>query len=153
MLYCLVCGAELSEDAEVCPSCKAEAVNNSGSIDELYEKVLDYINAGLHEKGIPLLRVLAEREEYPYAQCALAICYANGRGVEQSGAKAEEWYRKAAEQGDEGAIFCLSSPMFESGKSVTRLSDNPDAIERIRQMAEQGDMGAIQAYDILKRMG
>ena len=34
------------------------------------------------------------------AQCSLGYCHESGRGVEKDLAKAAEWYREAAEQGD-----------------------------------------------------
>lgn len=38
------------------------------------------------------------------AQFWLGVIYQNGLGVEEDGAKALEWYRKAADQGNMGSV-------------------------------------------------
>ena len=41
------------------------------------------------------------------SQSNLAAMYANGRGTKKNKTKAIQWYKKAAEQGDETAIEAL----------------------------------------------
>jgi len=43
------------------------------------------------------------------AQTNLGDCYYNGKGVEQDASKALEWYKKAAEQGNEDAKTKIKS--------------------------------------------
>jgi TPR repeat protein len=49
----------------------------------------------------------------PYAQAFLGKLYLEGVGVEQDDTGAEGWFRKAADQGDESALFNLGEMMSE----------------------------------------
>ena len=73
------------------------------------------------------------------AQTALAFCYDNGRGVEQSAEEAVKWYRKAAEQGDAIAQFDLGL-CYENGDGVEQDAD--EAVKWWRKAAAQGDTDA-----------
>ena len=44
---------------------------------------------------------------FAYAQYNLGVMYDNGQGVQQDYKEAVKWYRKAAEQGHNGAIEAL----------------------------------------------
>jgi len=50
----------------------------------------------------------------PYAQAFLGKLYLEGIGVDQNDPGAEGWFRKAAEQGDESALFNLGEMMSEN---------------------------------------
>ena len=79
------------------------------------------------------------------AQWDLAVCYAQGNGVEQSGAKAFEWICRAAENGHEGAADYVIDA-YENGKEelgiqpdldklvewADKLSENGSAVMRIK---------------------
>jgi TPR repeat protein len=56
---------------------------------------------------------------FSYAQAFLAKLYLDGLGVEQSDDLAEKWFRLAAEQGDESAIFNIGEMMAEGRTVIT----------------------------------
>jgi hypothetical protein len=60
--------------------------------------------------------------------------YDKGRGVPQDYAKALQWYRKAAEQGDAGAQYILG--LYEIGEGVPL--DYAEVVKWSRKAAEQG---------------
>lgn len=69
--------------------------------------------AGLHAyerhdyaRALIIWRRLA-KHGHAQAQCKLGIMYQNGDGVSQNISKATHLYRRAAEQGDPEALFCL----------------------------------------------
>jgi len=66
----------------------------------------------------------------------LGLHYRNGFGFEQNYAKAIEWYRKAAEQGDATAQSNLGG-MYEHGQGVKR--DYSSALKWYSQSASQGN--------------
>ena len=53
----------------------------------------------------------------PEVQYQLGLCYLHGEGTEPDGQAAERWFRRAAEQGHEGARACLASALPAEGKS------------------------------------
>lgn len=55
----------------------------------------------------------------PYAQAFLARLYLDGIGLDQSDELAEKWFRLAAEQGDESAIFNIGEMMAEGRSIIT----------------------------------
>ena len=70
------------------------------------------------------------------AQCALGVCYAEGKGVEQDLSQAVHWYHLSAEQGYCAALFNLGW-CYMCGEGV-----EPDAARSayyFRGAAEQGD--------------
>ena len=52
--------------------------------------------------------LLESDQNDPEVQYQIGLCYQNGEGTEQSGAEAEQWFRRAAEQGHQGAQALLS---------------------------------------------
>ena len=58
----------------------------------------------------------------PYAQSFYARLYLDGSGVDQDDAAAERWFRLAADQGDESAIFNLGEMMVE-GRTMETSED------------------------------
>ncbi|HEU5359724.1 MAG TPA: tetratricopeptide repeat protein, partial [Candidatus Deferrimicrobiaceae bacterium] len=71
----------------------------------------------------------------PKAQYGLAERYMKGEGVEKDVAKAEQWYRKAAEKGVADAQSTLGK-MYRNGEGVPKNSD--EAAKWYRKAAEQG---------------
>lgn len=74
------------------------------------------------------------------AQWDLAVCYAQGNGVEQSDAKAFEWICRAAENGNEEAANYVISA-YESGKE--ELGIQPDwekLVEWADKLSENGSV-------------
>ena len=65
--------------------------------------------------------------------------YDEGRGVARDPAKAAEWWRKAAEQGDAAAQLNLGV-MYASGIGVSQ--NHSQAVHWWRQAAEQGEANA-----------
>lgn len=69
------------------------------------------------------------------AQFNLGTAYAMGRAVEYDLKQAEEWYRKAALQGHEGAEAAYGLAMFQNGK-------RPEAIPWLEKAVSRGDRRA-----------
>ena len=68
------------------------------------------------EKHIKLILEWAYKGFAP-AQYDLGACYEEGNGVTQDLTKAERWYRKAAQQGDELAIEALKRLQNEEAEN------------------------------------
>ena len=64
--------------------------------------------------------------------------YKEGRGVKQDSAKAAEWFKKAAEQGNAGAQFNLGK-MYEVGDGVEQ--DSVKAADWYKKAAMQKQDG------------
>lgn len=71
----------------------------------------------------------------PRAQCALAGCYAGGRGVTRDAAQAAAWYEKAALQGYAKAQNALAD-LYRNGRGVER--DEIQAAAWYEKAARQG---------------
>jgi TPR repeat protein len=61
----------------------------------------------------------AAEKGHPYAQSFLAKLYLDGLGLDQSDELAEKWFQRAAEQGDESAIFNIGEMMAEGRAIIT----------------------------------
>jgi len=72
---------------------------------------------------------------YAPAQSNLDVIYDRGRGVPRNDAKAVQWYRKSAEQGDAEAQFNLGV-MYDKGRGVPQ--DDAKAVKWYRRSAKQG---------------
>lgn len=81
----------------------------------------------------------AAEQGYPAAQFDLAICYANGTGVEKDERQAVYWYTKAAEQEHTTAQFNLGV-CYANGIGIKQ--DFDQAVYWYRKAAEQGDATA-----------
>lgn len=88
----------------------------------------------LSELSLPALEAKAAADNVD-AQYALGLRYAKGDGVEQSYAKALEWYRKAADKDHTLAMNNLGA-MYELGQGVE--VDHTKSIVWYRKAAEQG---------------
>ena len=64
--------------------------------------------------------------------------------------EAVKWYRKAAEQGDAKAQWCLGR-CYESGDGV--IQDKDEAVKWYRMAADQGHRYAIEELEELKKNG
>lgn len=72
------------------------------------------------------------------AQWDLAVCYAQGNGVEQSGAKAFEWVCRAAENGHAGAADYVIDA-YENGKEELGIQPDLDKlVEWADKLSENG---------------
>lgn len=60
------------------------------------------------------LDLLEEDQNSAPVQYELGLCYLRGDGVEQNGAEAQKWLRRAAEQGHQQARELLSSCIKEA---------------------------------------
>ncbi len=72
-------------------------------------------------KVIAAIRASADKD-MAYAKAFLGKLYLEGTGLEQSDADAETWFRKAAKQGDEGAMFNLGEMLVE-GRTIETSED------------------------------
>jgi TPR repeat protein len=80
----------------------AEGQRGDSGANQLSEGIAAY-QRGDYSAAMRLLRPLADEGMYP-AQSGLCVMYANGKGALQDYAQAATWCRKAADQGDEGAV-------------------------------------------------
>lgn len=89
-----------------------------------------------------VFRQLAEGAQagHPASQFGLGVAYERGQGVGADLAKAVEWYRKAADGGDERAYFVLAE-LHHLGKGVPK--DEEKALALWRTSAELGNAEAM----------
>ena len=66
----------------------------------------------------------------------LGLLYDNGQGVAQDYVKAREWYEKAADKGDAGAMSNLGA-LYDNGRGVAQ--DYAKAREWYEKAADKGD--------------
>ncbi len=86
-------------------------------------------------------RDLLEGDQHdPEVQYELGRCYLTGTGVEQNGAEAEKWLRRAAEQGHSEAAALLAAPSHREKPRAEALTEDtlPDWCLR----AEEGNVEA-----------
>ena len=71
--------------------------------------IMTFIDGGKLSDSEPNVEMLLAKAESgdPEAQAELGKMYFNGTGVPKDEVEAVKWYRKAAEQGDSSAQFCL----------------------------------------------
>lgn len=86
---------------------------------------------GNHAKAVAEWRPLAIKGDAD-AQFYMGQAYKSGRGVPLDLKQAEDWYRRAAEQGHPGAEANVGLVMFQNGK-------RQEAMPWIRKSADQGD--------------
>jgi uncharacterized protein len=86
---------------------------------------------GDHAKAVALWRPLAIKGNAD-AQYYMGQAYKAGRGVPLDLKQAEDWYRRAAEQGHPGAEANVGLVMFQNGK-------RQEALPWIRKAADRGD--------------
>ena len=81
-------------------------------IEELEDKAEELYDDEKYEQAVDIYRKAADMGG-SYAQYSLGFCYQNGQGVEADLEEAMKWYKIAAENGNEQAMFCLAMSMFE----------------------------------------
>ena len=92
----------------------------------------------------------AAQERARQAQAAIEARKARNFTVTKDYAEALQWFRKAAEQGHDGAQFRLGI-MYSGGRGVTR--DDTEAVQWYRKAAEQGDAYAQYALGMIYGQG
>lgn len=85
-------------------------------------------------KGITYLRELAEGG-YEWAQFKMGCEYIKGEHVEKDDLQAEEWLRKAVDQGNVPAILLLSNIYYKKGV----LEKIPYMIEHLKVLSDKAD--------------
>ncbi len=105
---CIKCGKIFRENFVFCPFCgvslqKIYGYNSYFTPRKAGEAVE---HAPSDEQTVQAYRQAAQRGDAG-AQFKLAECYAEGDGVQKSLQTAKYWYKKAAEQGNEGAQVML----------------------------------------------
>jgi len=95
--------------------------------------------------GSPAIQAIKASAEkgYPYAQSFYAKLHLDGVGVDQDNETAERWFRQAAAQSDESAIFNLGEMMADG---VTILTPE----EELSQWFFDLGMKHLQAGDLVK---
>jgi len=84
----------------------------------------------------------------PYAQAFLGKLYLDGIGMDQDDVGAEVWFRKAAGQGDESALFNLGEMMSE-GRTVETSEDEVAQWFYDFGMGFLSDRNIVKAFDCL----
>lgn len=84
--------------------------------------------------------LLESDQSDPQIQYELGQCYLTGDGVEQNGAEAEKWLRRAADQGHEGAAALLAGPA--GGNTAAQEPLDADTLPDWCLRAEEGDAEA-----------
>lgn len=95
--------------------------------------------AAKHADADPSPKELAAAANNPLVQDNLAVIFAEGKGVPQDYAKAAEWFRKAAMQGD---IFAQSSLAYLYMQGLGVQQSYADAAHWYYKAALQGDAGS-----------
>ncbi|NNC22649.1 hypothetical protein HKX42_02185 [Salinisphaera sp. USBA-960] len=90
------------------------------------------------------------KDGHANAQYNLGVMYANGYGVEQSWAKARQWYRKAAEQHQARAEQNLGV-MYAQGRGVA--ADKAEAVHWFGRAARDGQAAAQNNLAVLYARG
>lgn len=107
----------------------------SGRNARLLEQAVEASKQGNHDAAIVLYRSIAERGYVP-AQRAVAKCYMDGRGVEQSYEEAAKILLPLAESGDSRAQAWLAVCYLKLGKPVEEI------YPWLQKAAVQGEDGA-----------
>ena len=99
---------------------------------------------GHYTQAVQHFRTAAE-QGIAEAQFNLALCYSQGKGVEESQSEAVRWYRAAAEQGDQKAAEALArlrkkeaAEAFNLGLACHEKGDYVQAAQYFRTAAELG---------------
>lgn len=80
------------------------------------------------------------------AQWDLAVCYAQGNGVEHNNEKAFEWVCRAAENGNVGAAHYVISA-YENGKEELGIQPDPNKlVVWVDKYSENGNDAILEKY-------
>lgn len=88
------------------------------------------------EVSVVLLNLEKANKGVASAQFNLAMCYAEGKGVDKDPGRAFTWARKAADQGYAPAQSMVSR-FYHNGEGVAQ--DKAESAKWLRKAAEQGD--------------
>ena len=129
-----------TEDAGAEQKALAEVERNSGLAAF---KRKDFKTAVAH------FTAAAEKDDAE-AQYMLAMCYGEGKGIEQDVAKSLEWALKSAEQGFSKAQFVAGMCYMGGGEGIPKDTEKGEtwvrkSIDGLREAAENGDVEA-QSY-------
>lgn len=75
-------------------------------------------------------------EGYAIAAHQLGKCYRDGVGVQRDDAKAAEWFRRSAVQGNDCSEYALGKLLLELGKSAEGIDHLARAAEQDNQYAQ-----------------
>ena len=118
--------------------------NSPAQADYLFERGRLCIIDGDFNRAVQYLRESAEIGS-AYAQFVLALCYADGKGVERNYAEAFKWMKRAAESGNADASWNADAQFFlagcyADGKGVER--NYAEAFKWFKRAAESGNANA-----------
>ncbi len=113
--------------------------NGSATANDMIVVAKFYYNKEMYDKAWPLFNGAAEQGNAT-AQFYLGNYYYYGKGnISTDNSKAAEWYRKAANQGDDYAQVILGY-MYENGIGTT--VNKAEAVKWYRKAANQGNAAA-----------
>jgi TPR repeat protein len=108
-------------------------------------------------EGARLLTLSAE-QGYPQAQCALALCYEKGDGVEPSLDKSLYWNKKSADQGNATAmanygrnLLSAAGAKYQNNVEVVGHSPIPETMYWARKSVAAGYMDAKSLVDAMEK--
>ena len=118
--------------------------------EKIFDEAMAFLNAKQANKAVPMLEDLANKG-YVKAQAQLGHCFCYSIGkIPLDFAKGVEWYRKAAEKGNDSAQYELGL-CYNYGKGVPQ--DYAKAAEWYRKAAAQGHEFASDDLRALKETG
>jgi TPR repeat protein len=100
---------------------QAAELGDTGAKMKLGAMLLKGMGFSPDSPAVQAIEASAERG-HPYAQSFLAKLHLEGLGINQDDSLAEKWFRLAAQQSDESAIFNLGEMMIE-GRTMETSED------------------------------
>ncbi|UCG38886.1 MAG: sel1 repeat family protein [bacterium] len=97
--------------------------------------------------AVKAIKASAERG-HAYAQSFYGKLHLDGVGVEQSDANAEKWFRMAAAQGEESAVFNISEMMFDGRITDTSQDELAQWLFNLGRSSLEAD-NLVKAFDCL----
>jgi len=116
----------------------------------LYDKAYSYYEEERYSDAAPLFLKCAEQGHVD-AMYWIAHCYFMGNGVTKEYKKSLEWYRKAADKGEETSLSCIGR-FYRYGLGGVQ-QDYAIAAQWFRRAAEKGNKIAQESLDELKKEG
>lgn len=118
------------------PSDKKE--DNSPYRTPIFRKANELAKEGKYEEA---MQTYLKEKNNPWCQVNIGVLYEKGQGVAQDYKKAIEWYKKAADQGDEVAMRNIGLSYWE-GSGVPKNCD--EAMKWLKLATEKGDVNAMK---------